>query len=297
MLFSVELADVVLYCMQQIGVMLAVGAETIFLVAYVLSMEDKKIDDAEIRFSRAVRRALMVGVFFIVVSGIAITFLHSVLNQGNIIFSPAFLFKWFLIALLIGGYLWQRGKMFVHPLFEGFVGGTWYALFLVHILAPDATLFSLFVLYILFVAAFISIWKMITRATLPSFSLPKRVEPKPAFVEVAMAPVVTPPPIMKAPPPSSPPKAVEPPPPPPVPKAVVAVAHTTPMIIPQTPVVETPPPVIEKVELILPPPSKPPSDDPHHSHWLPAIHFMPKDQTDLDTKNHILPLASITKHL
>ncbi len=300
MFFSIEMADLVLYCVQQIGMMLAVGAETIVLIAYAVSMRDGKADETEIRFSKAVHRALSIGVLFIVVSGVLITMIHTMLDQAAIVFEPIFLFKWLLIIELMGIYIWQRGKTFSHPLIEGVVGGTWYALFLIHILAPITTWTNLLVLYVLFVGGVVIIWSVIVKATSPHIEkrVEKKVEPKPVK-KVEMPPPLPPPKIVAPPPP--PPKPVPVVPPPAPMPLVAAVLPPPPPPIP-TPVIPPPPPVVVQKPVAppppapVPPPAKPAADDPHHSFWLPAIHIMPKDEKELADKAHVMPLATIARN-
>lgn len=287
MFFSIEMADLVLYCVQQIGMMLAVGAETIVLIAYAVSMRDGKADETEIRFSKAVHRALSIGVLFIVVSGVLITLIHVTGSQSSIVFEPIFLFKWLLIVELIGIYIWQRGKTFSRPLIEGVIGGTWYALFMVHILAPITTWANLLVLYTIFVAGFVVIWSVIVKATSPHTDkrAEKKVEAKPQKKieekKIEVPPPPKPVPVVPPPPPKPVVAAVLPPPPPPAP----------------TPVAPPPPPVVQKPVAPPPPPEpKPAPDDPHHSFWLPAIHIMPKDEKELEDKKHVMPLATIARN-
>ena len=203
MFFSVDTLDLVLYCVQQVGVMLAVGAESIVLISYLLSMRDGKIEETEARFSRAVHRALGVGVLLMVLSGIAIMVLEASLGQIDVVLAPVFLFKWLLIIGLICTYIWQRGKPFSHYLIEGVIGGTWYTLFLVHILAPLTGWINLITLYVLMLGGFLVIWAAfvkltrekshpLTRGILPSAAqapMPKPAQPKSIAAVAPSAPV------------------------------------------------------------------------------------------------------------
>lgn len=280
MFFSVDLIDLVLYCIQQLGVMLAVGAETIVLIAYAVSMRDGKADEVEARFSRAVHRALAVGFLCIILSGIVITALQVMLGQLSVVSEPVFLFKWLLIAALAGIYLSQRGKTFSRPFVEGAIGGTWYALFLVHILAPMTTWFNLLVLYAVFLLGFLAVWSVIVKVSGPHKIKKVAALPPKKVIQTPPPPVqkIAPPPpkIIQPPPPPPPPPKPTPPPPPPKPTPQPLPVATLPV-----------PPVPKKEEH---------ENDPHHSPWLPAIHIMPKNQAELDAKAHIMPLGAINRN-
>lgn len=301
MFLSVEMLDLVLYCLQQLGVMLAVGSETVILIGYVLSMRDGVINETEARFSRAVHRVLAIGIISIVASGIAITLVHGSLGEDSIIFAPVFLFKWLLIVGLIAAYITQRGKPFSHYLFEGAVGGTWYALFVVHILAPITSWFNLLALYAVFLAGFMLFWTAIATITRKEAAAVKNMVP----VQKFSAP---PPPVSK---PVAPPQVIrrpEPPMPPvqrTVPVAVQPILQKTaepikiiaaapPTVSPEAAVVK-PLPVAEKRADPIAEVSVQKLPEVHHSPWLPAIYVMPKTKEALDNNHHITTLAKIIK--
>lgn len=153
-----DVSNLILYSIQQLGVMLAVGAETIILVAYVLAIRNGVVDSQEEHFAKAVKRVLFVGLFLIVISGLAITALELLAAHQLIVFSPAYLFKWCLIALgvVLARATW--GNSFKKGLLEGVAGATWYALFAVHILAPVATWPQLLMLYTVWLIVFVLTW-------------------------------------------------------------------------------------------------------------------------------------------
>lgn len=163
MLFSVELLNLVLYCMQQLGIALGLGAQTIMLVAYVTAMRDGVIDDKEAQFLRATRRTLWVSLTLILVSGLVITALHALAGQAATVLMPAYLFKILLIAavVLLTALLHTLPETFA----EGLLGGTWYALFMVHILAPVTTWTNLLTLLAVWMAGFILVWYTIIFST------------------------------------------------------------------------------------------------------------------------------------
>lgn len=156
MLFSVELLNLILYCVQQFGVALGFGAQTIMLVAYLQATRDGVIDKVEAQFLRATRITLWVSLFAIVVSGLCITLLHLLAGQEATIFQPAYLFKWLLIAVVI--LLTALLHTLPETLAEGLLGGTWYALFLVHILAPVTTWINLLTLWGVWMIGFMICW-------------------------------------------------------------------------------------------------------------------------------------------
>jgi len=133
MIFDVELIMLLLYCMQQLGIALGLGAQTIMLVAYVSAMRDGAIDEQEAQFLRATRGVLWVAFVFIIVSGLGVTLLHLLAGQEAIILAPAYFFKLLLIAAVIA--LTALLHTLPETVAEGLLGGTWYALFVVHILA------------------------------------------------------------------------------------------------------------------------------------------------------------------
>ena len=73
-----DLLTLGLYLVQQLGVMLGVGAATITLIAHLVSTRDGVIEPAETRFARTIERVLMVGLLCVIVSGVASVALHRV---------------------------------------------------------------------------------------------------------------------------------------------------------------------------------------------------------------------------
>lgn len=262
--------------------MLAVGAETIVLISYVVAMRDGTVNEIETRFSRAVHRALAVGIASIILSGAAITAVHSVLGEG-VVFAPVFLFKWLLVAVLAGAYLLQRRKPFSHFVAEGLVGGTWYALFLVHILAPDITWVNFATLYAVFMVGFVAVWSAIV---VLSRDRSKQVAAPAAPAASAPAPQVK----------VAPPQPPSPPRPTPTAPAPPPVARPAPVVAPKPVIPPAPKPIpAAPVPPAPPPPPSAPVPDERYSHWLPAIHVMPKTPAQLEDKSHITPAAAVKK--
>lgn len=153
-----DVPNLILYSFQQLGVMFAVGAQTVILVAYLLAVRNGVVDEQEERFAKAVKRVLFVGLFLIVISGLAITALELFAAHQPVVLSPAYLFKWCLIAL---GVVFARatwGNSLPKGLLEGASGATWYALFSVHILAPVASWAQLLMLYAVWLIVFVLAW-------------------------------------------------------------------------------------------------------------------------------------------
>lgn len=164
MVFDVPgLINLILYCAQQLGIALGLGAQTIMLVAYVLAMRDRAIDKTEAQFLRATRATLWISLVLIVTSGLVITALHLAAGQGATVFTAAYLFKILLIAtvILLTALLHTLPETFA----EGLLGGTWYALFLVHILAPVASWTNFFTLWAVWLVGFNLLWYVVVFST------------------------------------------------------------------------------------------------------------------------------------
>jgi hypothetical protein len=141
------------------------------------------------------------GLALIIISGLAITFLHVAQGQFSIISEPAFLFKWILIGaaavLSVGG-----TKASPHILRTGVMGGTWLALFMLHVLAPVATWLSLVVLFVAWMVLYLLTWSLLAYVV----SHAKRIvatAPASASTQTptrAPEPVQTPPPSPPVPP-------------------------------------------------------------------------------------------------
>jgi hypothetical protein len=219
MLLSVELMSLLFYCAQQLGVVLAVGAETIVLTAYLVAVRDGVINDTEVKFAHAVNRVLLVGIALIILSGLAIVGMHLSLGQGSVVVQPAFLFKWLLLIFVSLAMILRRTKAYMHFALEGLVGATWYAIFIVHILAPVASWSDLIVLYVLWTTLFLMCWSAIVLGLRRGKSAP--------MTRIPAIPIVSPPiqkpPVQKFAPPPTPRKPL-----PPVPAAPAKSPPATP---------------------------------------------------------------------
>jgi hypothetical protein len=163
MVFDVEIINLILYCVQQLGIALGLGAQTIMLVAYISATKDNIIDVTEAQFLRATRRVLAVSLVFVVLSGVGITLMHSIAGQGLVVHSPAYLFKAALILLVV--VLTLLMHVIPETFAEGMMGANWYALFLVHILAPITSWANLLTLWGVWLIGFNLIWYVIVFST------------------------------------------------------------------------------------------------------------------------------------
>lgn len=264
-----ELFPLALYLVQQLGIMLGVGSATVLLISYLTAMRDGSVDPSEARFARVVQHVLEVGLVCIVLSGAAITAMHSFAGDTSVLSSPAYVFKWLLIGFVSLALVLRRAKAFGSAVAEGLVGATWYALFILHVVAPIAFWTDLLFLYVAWVSGFLLLWvslaKLMTART-PQVSKAVIAAPKPAPVAVSK-PIPPPAPKPVAPPA---PKVQQPaPPPPPIPKPepkppmppVVAkpvlpvVAHAELPPIPEAPSA----PVVAAVPVKPPPPPAAPA--------------------------------------
>jgi hypothetical protein len=318
MVLDSDLVGLLLYCVQQLGIVLGVGAQSIMLIAYLVSLRDGVIDSKEAQFARAVRKVLLFGIALIVASGIGAVLFEIVVGKAEVISEPAFLFKWILIIAVSAFALFlDRGKL-SHPWVEGVVGGTWYALFLLHILAPVTNWIQLTELFVVWLVGFSLCWvglvymikgksesvqsqPLIKKAAVQSAPV---APPQPKAIHVP----VPPPPVPKAPVIAATPAPV---PTPPVPKAPVVVAAVpkapapTPAVVPAnlpvlkvaelpkvapivTPV-PTPPvpqrPVPQKSELEKAAAIQQKIEDPDSNLDLPAVRVMPRTPDDLLKQN------------
>lgn len=301
-----DLLPLGLYFTQQLGVMLGVGAMTVMLIAHVVALRDGVVEPAEERFARAVKQVLFFGLLLIIASGVVITAMHSMAGETQIIFQPAFIFKWMLVVVVSLAALSRVGHTFPSLWKEGFVGATWYALFILHVVAPVTSWVDLIIVYAGWVVGFLLVWGAVARVFKPTTavvgkkvdSAPASVAPKPKVVQSTTKPLpppVIPKPVVPAPkpavvvlPPPTPPKPVVPPAPPkpapPLPpaKPVAAIAPIKPK--PSTPVPTKP--LEPKPALAVPakPPTKPQEQvkDPDEHPNLPAIRVMPRTPEDVD---------------
>ncbi len=187
MLFGGGILALALYAGQQLGVMLGVGAETILLISYLSALRDSRIDESEERFAHAVFRVLWFSFFLIIVTGIGAVALHYYVGQLHILLAPAFILKWIFIGimLVLAVYLQVKDPLKANPFVHGVSGATWYALFILHIIAPISPWTPLTMLYggwlVLFCVAWWAIFVTIrfNGITTVSGSTPRNPQPIP----------------------------------------------------------------------------------------------------------------------
>lgn len=153
-----ELAALGLYVVQQLGVMLGAGAQVIVLVLYLVAIKDGTVDAKEHYFLSATKRILYLGLVCIITSGALITLIHLSQAQSNIVFTPAYLFKWLLILLAVGFALFDFKDQPSLAVIKGLAGAVWFGLFAVHILAPETSWFMLGLLFGTWLLGFMTLW-------------------------------------------------------------------------------------------------------------------------------------------
>jgi hypothetical protein len=224
MVLSPDVITVVVVCLQQLGMTLAVGAEATLLVAYLSSVRDGVIDKSEDRLAHALQNVLYAGVVFVIVSGAVATLMELQAGHQEVVLAPAFLFKWVLIAvaLLLGASWYELPQSLV----SGLSGGVWSALFVLHTLAPATTWATLLMLFVIWMIGFNLCWWVLV------------YELKPHKKNAAKLPASA----TLAPPPPPPSKPVAPPPPPPPPKPVTPLPPPPSPVSPPKPVITASPP-------------------------------------------------------
>lgn len=232
MLFLAEIALFGIYLAQQAGVYLAVGAQTILLAAHLVDVHKAHFNETFRQTCRAVRE---VGLVLIVLSGLGAVYFHYTQDTLAVLQAPSFIFKWWLAGLLVVlhvGDLVKHGRSAVLWL----EGGSWYALFILHLLAPAVSWAYVLAAYGSWMAVFGLGWTLFVLLVRPPrlrvvnavveepekkpepVPVPAPVVSKPAPPPVIPKPVAPPAPVVVAPPPMPKPVvAATPPPPPPKP--------------------------------------------------------------------------------
>lgn len=290
--FSGELLSLALYFIQQLGVMLGVGAETIILVAYLVLLHTQDSSAKERGFIGSVRSARTVALFFIISSGIVVTIMHAVTSNVEVLLQPAFLFKWALIAVVCVLHLFLRENEREQPVLEGVAGAHWYALFVVHTVAPIISWTNLTILYLGWLVVFAGIWAAFIWA-MKRYGAPRQPLLGPQIkIAPDIPPVSTPAPVAVSRPVEKP-AVIEKKPEPVVRPVITPVPallqqHTP---APVLPVVVTPHPVSTPVvvQKSIPPAPLAPAPEAHvtydSSPDLPAIHVMPKTAADISNRH------------
>ena len=242
------LFSVGVYVLQQVGVVLGVGGETMLICAYPLFKDKGSVW----RHEYGARVARQIGLWAMIISGVAVTGLYWILNDPTL-FAPAFIFKWLLIfALLAFAYFESRTAdipAWEASVIRGAGAAQWYALLLVHMVAPVVDWTNLLVLYVGWLFVFMVGW-----VSFVYLLGPKQAPQKFSEEKISAPPVAPPAPVV-------PPPKVIPPAPAPIPKPIVAAAPTPPPAPKPAPVAPKPQPVVVPLPVVvqkdLPPPPQP----------------------------------------
>ena len=152
-----ELFELAIYVLQQFGVMLGVGAQTVLLCTTLLIEHHGATREPHGLYARAARMGLRASLVAIVISGAGAVLFHLALQEGATLMQPAFLFKWILIAGLVALQV-RSVEEKLRSAYSVVAGGTWYALFLVHSLGPVTSWTLLWALYIAWMIFFAASW-------------------------------------------------------------------------------------------------------------------------------------------
>jgi len=170
-----ELFGLALYLTQQAGILLGVGAELVLLVSYLLHVHAREVGPT--RFVVPARFVERLGLGLIVLSGFGVVFYHVLRWEPTILFASAFIVKWVLIGVVLVGYQVEQyaeeRKYAWRSAVHGFIGGSWLALFLLHILAPDTSMLFLLQGYVAWMAFFAVIWGGFVTALSPNAMVTK----------------------------------------------------------------------------------------------------------------------------
>ncbi len=286
-----------IYVAQQLGVMLGVGAQTVLLCTHLLSIHRNEPDAPHASYAEAARKSLSIGFFLIIISGAAAVAMHSLSGSATTLVAPAFLFKWLLILVVLCAFWFNNRLSHWSNVLAGVSGGTWYALFIVHSLAPVTGWFNLAALYVLWMLLFGIFWSVFVLLMHKTVKAPALAKPAPAPVAVSVPPPVSkpvpPPPVPKpVPPPPPPPPPAAPKPLPPAPKLELASApHPLSLPVPPAPVIKPvspPPPPKPPASAVVPPKATLKHGMLHDviDHLLvPALRIMPKTPADIGKQN------------
>jgi len=218
-----ELLSLVVSWAQEIGIVAGVGALTITLVGHLLSLHAHK-NETVFGYVRAARSIRALALMVIIVSGGAAVLVHYQQGTSGVLLAPAYLFKWLLIVLLTAFYFVElKVEGVARDAVEGFEGANWYALFIVHSIAPAVAWMFLLSIYFGWLATFAVIWVGFV------WLMRRQSTIKPATVQKPVAPAPKPSPV--PPPPKPAPAPIVPPPlkpvPPPAPKPLSTPAPAT----------------------------------------------------------------------
>ncbi|HEV7448913.1 MAG TPA: hypothetical protein VGP13_00025 [Candidatus Paceibacterota bacterium] len=158
MVLAGELISLLVSLAQEIGIVLGVGALTITLIGHLLSLH-AHIEESTLAYIRAARQVRAVALAIIILSGLAAVLIHFQSGTLAVAMGPAFVGKWIIIGILTAFYFWELdAKGLVRDGVEGFEGANWYALFIVHTVAPVIGWTLLGQIYAGWLVAFAIVW-------------------------------------------------------------------------------------------------------------------------------------------
>lgn len=247
-----DLISLVVSLAQEVSIVVGVGALTVTLVGHLLSLHADK-NETVFAYVRAARSIRALALMVIIISGGAAVLVHFQTGTLGVLLAPAFLFKWLVIALLTAFYFVELTvEGYGRDAVEGFEGANWYALLLVHAMAPVVGWLLLLSIYFGWLATFAGIWigfvwLMRRHSTLPAAkpALAPNPFPTPApkpVPPVTPKPPVVPPPAAKAAPAPVPPPALAPQKPIPVPISGVEI-HPNHSLLPMIAELDLPAPL------------------------------------------------------
>jgi hypothetical protein len=152
------LLSLVVSLTQEIAIVIGVGALTVTLVGHLLSLHAEK-NETVFAYVRAARSIRAIALMAIIVSGGAALLVHFQTGTLGVLLAPAFLFKWLIIALLTAFHFAElQAQGYARDAVEGFEGANWYALLIVHTMAPVMGWLLMFSIYLGWLATFAVIW-------------------------------------------------------------------------------------------------------------------------------------------
>jgi hypothetical protein len=153
-----DLVSFLVSLVQEVGVTAGVGALTITLIGHLLALHSR-VPETTLAYVRAARRVRLVALVLIIASGLCAVLIHLQTGTSGVLMVPAFVFKWGLIILLTAyHFIDRRATGVAQDAIEGFEGANWYALLIVHTIAPVVAWGLLLEVYAGWIVTFAVIW-------------------------------------------------------------------------------------------------------------------------------------------
>ena len=178
-----EWLSLFLYVLQQLGVVLGVGAETVLLAGFLLSLHKLSAHEPMVRAARTARGA---GLFLMIGSGAGAVVLHAAAGEYAVLLAPSFLFKWLLIGVVFMLHRFRFSS--ARGISVGTEGAHWYALFIVHTLAPVVLWSVLLFVYAAWLVFFAAVWTAFVLVMRYTSGEPIRIRAKKAPVVIIQKP-------------------------------------------------------------------------------------------------------------